>query len=182
MIDFAYPADALPPKTAAEALDQLTGALLRNEGAADNSYTRAMSWGLLHPMPLGTVNVGGRPAKLPVYRVIATVPAGTMLHGPGPLGVSSRQSLVREMTDIIRAAEGTEPDELNSLRVMVLIQEIADGSWGGLGTTFTMTDIAAVADETLPQTETSRAARSALARAEHEVPELVPGVFGVAGR
>src|SRR5215210_313038 len=101
MIDFTYPAGALEPQARADAVDRLTAAVLECEGAPDNEYTRALCWTFVHELPPDQVSVGGRPATRPVYRLLFTVPAGTLLHGPGPVGTYSRDNLVREATEIV---------------------------------------------------------------------------------
>src|SRR5215213_3818310 len=106
MIDLTYPEGALEAEARAEAVEKLT-ALLRHEGAADNEQTRAMSWTLVHELPRQALNVAGSPVERPVYRVLVTVPEGTLLQGPGPVGSAARRNLVREVTEVLLAAEGT---------------------------------------------------------------------------
>lgn len=175
MIDLTYPEGALEPEARAEAIDKLTGVFLRLEGAPDNAATRALSWTIVHELPADAINVGGRPAEQPVFRLVLTLPEGTLLHGPNMFATQSRAQLVREVSEIILEAEGTEYSSAEAGRVMVLIQEIKDGSWGGMGTTFSMTDIAAFASPDLPQTELSREAREAL---EKMLPAIPAGADG----
>jgi phenylpyruvate tautomerase PptA (4-oxalocrotonate tautomerase family) len=163
MIDLTYPEGALGADARSEAVEKLTAALLRHEGAFDNEQTRAMSWAVVHEVPPHALNVGGSPAERPVYRVLATVPEGTLLQGPGPVGTTARRNLVREVTEILLAAEGTEYSEAEAGRVYCLVREISDGYWGGMGTTFRMEDIVATATPDAPQTEVSERARAAIA-------------------
>jgi phenylpyruvate tautomerase PptA (4-oxalocrotonate tautomerase family) len=162
MIDLTYPEGALEPGARAEAVEKLTAALLRNEGANDNEQTRAMSWTVVHELPPYALNVGGAPAERPVYRLTITVPEGTLLQGPGPVGAQSRRGLVREATEIVLAAEGTEYSEVEAGRVYCIVQEVRDGYWGGMGTTFRMDDIVATATADAPQTAVSEQARAAI--------------------
>lgn len=162
MIDLTYPEGALGAEQRAEAVEKLTAALLRNEGASDNEQTQAMSWTVVHELPAHALNVGGTPAERPVYRIEITVPAGTLLQGPGPVGTQSRRSLVREATEIVLAAEGTEYSDAEAGRVYCLVREVSDGYWGGMGTTFRMEDIVAVASPEAPQTAVSERARAAI--------------------
>jgi phenylpyruvate tautomerase PptA (4-oxalocrotonate tautomerase family) len=163
MIDLTYPEGALGEDARAEAVEKLTAALLRHEGAADNEQTRAMSWTVVHELPPGSLNVGGFPAERPVYRVMVTVPEGTLLQGPGPVGSTARRNLVREATEILLAAEGTAYSEVEAGRVYCLVREVSDGYWGGMGTTFRMEDIVATAAPEAPQTEVSERARASIA-------------------
>lgn len=146
MIDLTYPEGALAPAARAEAVARLTEALLRIEGAdPDSPHARGMAWAFVHELPPGAIHIAGRPAARPVYRVVLTVPAGTLLQGPGPVGRASRESLVREATEILLAAEGTPYSPEDSLRVYCIVGEVADGHWGSFGTMLRMDDIVAVA-------------------------------------
>jgi phenylpyruvate tautomerase PptA (4-oxalocrotonate tautomerase family) len=162
MIDLTYPEGALDAERRAEAVERLTAALLQHEGAADNEQTRAMSWTVVHELPAGSLNVGGTPAERPVYRVMITVPEGTLLQGPGPIGTHSRRNLVREVAEALLAAEGTEYSDAEAGRVYCLVREISDGYWGGMGTTFRIEDIVATATPEAPQTAVSERARAAI--------------------
>jgi len=141
MIDFYCPEGALDSDARAAALEKMTEALLRCEGAPDNERTRALSWGFIHELSRQAVNVGGRAATRPVYRVSGTVPAGTLLHGPSPLAAQHRRRLVREITDIILDAEGGDTDEADAGRVFCIVGEVANGFWGGMGALFPIEDI-----------------------------------------
>jgi phenylpyruvate tautomerase PptA (4-oxalocrotonate tautomerase family) len=162
MIDLTYPEGALDPAARAEAVEGLTAALLRIEAAADNEQTRAMSWVVVHEVPRHALNVGGTPAERPVYRLLVTVPEGTLLQGPGPVGTQARRNLVREATEILLAAEGTGYSDVEAGRVYCIVREVSDGYWGGMGTTFRMDDIVAVATPEAPQTAVSEQARKAI--------------------
>jgi phenylpyruvate tautomerase PptA (4-oxalocrotonate tautomerase family) len=162
MIDLTYPQGALDPDARAEAVEKLTAALLRNEGATDNDATRAMSWTVVHELPPEAINVGGSPAERPVYRLMITVPAGTLLQGPGPVGMQSRRNLVRDATEILLAAEGTEFSEVEAGRVFCIVREVEDGYWGGMAELFRMDDIVATANREAPQTAVSERARGAV--------------------
>jgi phenylpyruvate tautomerase PptA (4-oxalocrotonate tautomerase family) len=164
MIDLTYPEGAFDAEARAQAVDSLTAALLRNEGAADNEQTRAMSWVVVNEVPAHVLNVGGTPAERPVYRLLVTVPEGTLLQGPGPVGTQARRNLVREATEILLAAEGTEYSDVEAGRVYCIVREVSDGYWGGMGTTFRMDDIVAVATPEAPQTAVSEQARKAIGR------------------
>ena len=165
LIDLTYPEGSLEPSARAEAVRHLTAALLRHEGAIDNEQTRAMSWTIVHELPVGALNVGGEPAERPVYRVVVTVPSGTLLQGPGPVGAQARANLVREATEILLRAEGTEYTDVEAGRVYCLVREVNDGYWGGMGKTFRMDDIVATASPEAPQTAVSQHARAVIAEA-----------------
>lgn len=162
MIDFTHPAGALDPGARAEAVDKLTASLLKAEGAADNDYTRAMAWTIVHELPPEALHVGGQTVDRPVYRLLFTVPEGTLLHGPGPVGSYSRDSLVREATEIVLEAEGTAFSTADAARVYCIVREVPDGYWGGAGTTLRIADVVGTADPDAPQTERAAATRQAI--------------------
>ena len=163
MIDLTIAKGALEPGARAGAVERLTAALLRHEGAVDNEQTRAMSWTVIHEVPAHALNVGGAPAERPVYRLLIRVPAGTLLQGPGPVGTASRRGFVREAAEILLAAEGTEYSDAEAGRVFCIVEEVEDGYWGGMGTTFRMDDVVATATPEAPQTPVSETARRAIA-------------------
>lgn len=160
MFDLTLPEGALEPAAREEAVKRLTSALLRHEGAPEDSpIIRAMAWGFVHELPAAAINVGGLPAAKPVYRVMLTVPRGTLLQGPGPVGTTSRRNLVREVTEILLDAEGTAYSPEDALRVYCIVTEVEDGHWGGFGTTFRMQDIVAVGMPEAGDTELARELR-----------------------
>lgn len=165
MIDLTYPAGALDDHARADAVDRLTSALLKCEGAPDNDYTRAMCWTFLHELPPEQAYVGGRQAEQPIYRLVMTVPEGTLLQGPGPVGTYSRDSLVREVTEILLDAERTPYSDAAAARVYCIVNEVADGYWGGAGETMRIGDIAATANDDGPRTARAERVRGAIGEA-----------------
>src|ERR1700738_421200 len=132
MIDLTLPAGALQRSALTTLVEDLTTTVLHWEGVADNPATRAMAWVFVHELPSGAVNVGGRPAELPIYRVFLTVPEGSLgFHGP--LNEQRRNALVREVTELVLAAEGVTDIEAHVQRVWCLIREQAEGFWGANG-------------------------------------------------
>lgn len=163
LIHLTYPAGALAPDARARAVDRLTEALIRHEGAQDNAMTRMMSRCCVHELPPDAITVGGKPYERPTYQVVMTVPAGVAVCGIGPAAIAARRALVREATEILLEAEGTEYSPADAGRVFCWVEEIADGHWGGMGTIFRLDDIVAMAVPELPQTVVSLEARAALA-------------------
>lgn len=162
MMDLSYPEGALSPEGRADVVEKLTHALLRNEGATTNRQTLGMSWVYVHELPDWAVNVGGHSAVRPIYRLMVTVPRGTLLEGPGPVGLTSKRNLIREATEIILAGEGTPYSPQESLRVMVLVREIEDAYWGGFGTTIRMEDIVSIVEDSAEPTQVSTKVREVM--------------------
>jgi hypothetical protein len=122
-----------------------------------------MSRAWVHELPEECVFLGGRPAERPTYRIVLGVPAGTLLHGPGPVGSASRQALSREVAEIVLEVEGTPYSDVEAARIYCIVDEITDGHWGGLGTIFRIEDIVAFGNPEAPQTAAAEAGRKALA-------------------
>jgi phenylpyruvate tautomerase PptA (4-oxalocrotonate tautomerase family) len=175
LIEIAYPTGALPPSERARAVERLTAAMLRHEGSPDNERSRALSWCTVHELPRDAVHVGGTPAAKPCYRVEVTVPEGTLLHGPGPVGSGSRSNLVREVTEILLDAEGTAYSAAEAARVCCIVSEVKDGFWGSFGTTFRMEDIHSLLSLEAPDSPLADQGQEALA-------ELLADSAGHAGR
>jgi len=143
MIDLTLPTGALQRSALTTLVEDLTTTVLHWEGVADNPATRAMAWVFVHELPHGAVNVGGKPAELPIYRVFLTVPQG--LPGiTGPLNEERRNALVREVTELMLTAEGVTDIEAHMQRVWCLIREQAEGFWGANGRIFRISDFDAV--------------------------------------
>lgn len=162
MIDFTYPEGALEPERVGVAVDKMTGALLRWEGAPDYERTRALAWTFVHELPPRAIHVGGQPVERPIYRVLVTVPQGTLLQGPGPMAMNARRELIRELSVAVLQAEGTDYSPTEAGRVYCLIREIDDGYWGAMGEAFRMEDIVSIAAADLDATPLGRRAREAI--------------------
>jgi phenylpyruvate tautomerase PptA (4-oxalocrotonate tautomerase family) len=144
MIDLTLPAGALQRSALTTLVEDLTTTALHWERVADNPATRAMAWVFVHELPRAAVNVGGKPAELPIYRVFLTVPQG--LPGiTGPLNEQRRNALVREVTELVLVAEGVTDIEAHVQRVWCMIREQSDGFWGATGRILRMTDWDALA-------------------------------------
>ena len=138
MIELTLPQGALDKAAQDDLMEKLTFALLRWEGAPDDSEAaKAVSWGYVDERPAGNVYQGGRPApEQPLYRVKVTVPDGA-------LDDEKKSGLVAEATRHVLEAEGSDPDDPAALmRVWVIVREVADGNWGGAGQIFRLRDIA----------------------------------------
>src|ERR1700731_4620790 len=123
MIDLTLPAGALQRSALTTLVEDLTTTVLHWEGFADNPATRALAWAFVHELPRGAVNVGGKPAELPIYRVFLTVPQG--LPGiTGPLNEQRRNALVREVTELVLTAEGVTDIEAHVHRVWCMLRAV----------------------------------------------------------
>lgn len=138
MIELTLPEGALPKDAQDKLMHDLTFALLRWEGAPEDSETaKEVSWGYVDERPSGNVYQGGEPApERPTYRVQITVPEGA-------LDDEKKSGLVAEATKLVLEAEGVDPNDSAALmRVWVLVREITDGNWGGAGQIYRLRDIA----------------------------------------
>ena len=140
MIDLYHPDNAFSPQAQAVLVEELTALLLEMEGAPDNPVSRTISWMFLHPLPRQSFNIGGKTATAPIYKVVFSVPQGTVkLHGPRTL--PQRDALVKRATAAILKAEGAPDDAANQARVWVFLHEVPEGTWGGQGRLVGIQDI-----------------------------------------
>ena len=124
VFEVTYPEGALSADARAKMLDDLTTALLRAERAPDTEFFRNVTWSYVHELPAGSVNAAGRPVEAPTFKIDVTTPQGA-------LSDRRREELVADATSIVRDAAGIPDDE--TLRVWVLMHEVAEGSWGAGG-------------------------------------------------
>jgi len=143
MIDITLPAGLLTASAKDELASRLTAALLAGEGSPDTSYVRAIAWCFFDERPLGAIQIGGRPARVPVYRVVLTIPEGSPALS-GPFRLINRERLVHSVTEHVLAVEGTPYTDADAARVWVQIREIKEGYWGSVGGIGRMEDIASV--------------------------------------
>jgi phenylpyruvate tautomerase PptA (4-oxalocrotonate tautomerase family) len=135
MIELTLEEGALTDDARADLVEGLTAALLRAEGAPDNEMSRSIAWAYVDERPAGSINVGGRPADAPRYRVKLTVPEGA-------LDDDSKAQIVEDATKLVLQAEGAADDPAAAFRVWVIVREVKDGNWGGAGRIFRLRDIA----------------------------------------
>ena len=138
MIELTLPEGALPKDAQDTLMHGLTFALLRWEGAPEDSQAaRDVSWGYVDERPAGNVYRGGEPAPAQaIYRVKVTVPEGA-------LDDEKKAGLVAEATKLVLEAEGSDPNDPQALMcVWVIVREVTDGNWGGAGRVFRLRDIA----------------------------------------
>src|SRR3954447_1907589 len=138
MIDVTVPEGALN-ETQRDALAQrLTSTLLKWEGAAEIPFSRQITLVYFDERPSGFVYVAGQQAAEPRYRLLVTIPQGSIKDDERKAG------LVEEITRDVLAAEGSEGAEA-AFRVWVFIHEVPDGHWAGAGRIFRLRDIVALA-------------------------------------
>jgi phenylpyruvate tautomerase PptA (4-oxalocrotonate tautomerase family) len=136
MLDAHIPAGALTPEAEERLLERLTDALIVNEGAdPTNERVRSIAWLFVHRPE--AVYAAGRRTSAPHYRFVASVPEGQ--YDP-----DRRAAMVRDITEAVLDAE-QGAYERDPMRVWVFTPEIPDGTWGALGRTITLADIATFA-------------------------------------
>jgi phenylpyruvate tautomerase PptA (4-oxalocrotonate tautomerase family) len=139
MIDLTVPRGVLTDEAKASLLRTLTRTVLKWEGAEPgNAAAESIAWAFLHEPAL--VTVAGRAVSEPRYRVVVGVPQAT-------LDDEAKRSVVAEVTEQVLRAEhnGAQPAAGDEWRVWVIIDEVADGHWGGAGRIFRLADVLAFA-------------------------------------
>jgi phenylpyruvate tautomerase PptA (4-oxalocrotonate tautomerase family) len=135
-LDAYIPAGALSPDAERDLFAKVTDLLIRHEGAdPTNETVRSIAWVFVHRPE--AVYVGGRPAEVPRYRFVASVPEGQF-------NAERRQAIVEAITEaVLDAEQGAYPRD--PMRVWVFTPEVPDGTWGGAGRIVTLGDIAGMA-------------------------------------
>jgi phenylpyruvate tautomerase PptA (4-oxalocrotonate tautomerase family) len=119
-------------------METLTRTLLRWEGAKPgNAAAESIAWTFVHEP--ARITVAGAVPHQPRYRVVVGVPQGS-------LDDDTKAGLVAEVTDQVLRAEtnGRPPNPADRSRVWVIVNEIAEGNWGGSGRIFRLRDILAL--------------------------------------
>jgi phenylpyruvate tautomerase PptA (4-oxalocrotonate tautomerase family) len=138
MIDVTLSEGALSEEKRNALADRLTSTLLRWEGAADIPFSRQITLVYFDERPAGSIYVAGDQATEPRYRVLVTIPEGSISDDERKAG------LVEEITRDVLEADGAAGDEA-AFRVWVFIHEVPDGHWAGAGRIFRLRDIVKLA-------------------------------------
>jgi phenylpyruvate tautomerase PptA (4-oxalocrotonate tautomerase family) len=138
LIDVTLPEAALSEQQRDALGARLTDTILKWEGAADIPFSRQITLVYFDERPAGSIYVAGEQAAEPRYRVLVTIPEGSIKDDERKAG------LVDEITRDVLAVDGTEGDEA-ALRVWVFIHEVPDGHWAGAGHIFRLRDIVKLA-------------------------------------
>ena len=138
MIDVTLPEGALSEEQRNALGERLTNTILKWEGAAEIPFSRQITVVYFDERPAGSIYVAGEPETQPRYRVLITIPEGSIKDDERKAG------LVDEVTRDVLEVDGTG-DETASFRVWVFIHEVPDGHWGGAGQIFRLRDIVKLA-------------------------------------
>jgi phenylpyruvate tautomerase PptA (4-oxalocrotonate tautomerase family) len=133
MIDLTLAPHALDDHARSWLVEELLTTLLRWEGAPDNEHSKSLAWAFVHVAD--AITVASSPSGLPHYRVGIRTPQGA-------LDDERRAGLVAEVTKLVLKAEGSPNDPDNAFRVWVILDEVAEGSWGAAGRIWRFRDIA----------------------------------------
>jgi phenylpyruvate tautomerase PptA (4-oxalocrotonate tautomerase family) len=138
MIDVTLPEGALSDEQRDALGERLTNTILKWEGAAEIPFSRQITVVYFDERPAGSIYVAGARETEPRYRVLVTIPEGSITDDERKAG------LVEEITRDVIEVDGSA-DEAASFRVWVFIHEVPDGHWGGAGRVFRLRDIVKLA-------------------------------------
>ena len=138
MIDVTLPEGALSEEQRNALGERLTNTILKWEGAAEIPFSRQITVVYFDERPAGSVYVAGEQETQTRYRVLITIPEGSIKED------ERKANLVEEVTRDILEVDGTD-DESASFRVWVFIHEVPDGHWAGAGQIFRLRDIVKLA-------------------------------------
>ncbi len=141
IMDVRFPAGSLDGKAKAALAEKLTDVLIRMEGGANTHGGRAFAWVLFTEVPVGDWWVGGR-----VDDALVSPPGRFLVHVSIPEGYMNRShktevhSWVTEA--IVEVAGGNSGQRPDAGSVMVIIDEVTEGNWGGGGHPISLSSIA----------------------------------------
>ena len=138
MIDVTLPEGALSEEQRNALGTRLTNTILKWEGAAEIPFSRQITVVYFDERPAASVYVAGEQETQPRYRVLITIPEGSIKEDERKAG------LVEEVTRDVLEVDGSD-DETASFRVWVFIHEVPDGHWAGAGQIFRLRDIVKLA-------------------------------------
>jgi phenylpyruvate tautomerase PptA (4-oxalocrotonate tautomerase family) len=141
MIEVHHRPGDLTQAQKADLAERLTHVLLEIEGGEDTPAGRLIAWVKFHPVEANDWAIGGsfgdemiaNPGR---FLFTVTVPEGSLSQ--------ERKSQVHEMVDAeLHAALGIPMPAMADRKpsVWVMIKEMNEGNWGGMGRTFKLKDI-----------------------------------------
>ena len=127
LMDVIYPEGALTAEAREELLQTLWHTCLQWEGVPETPATASIAWVYLDERPRAAISVGGESLTQSVYRVHVRVMSGFMEQ-------TRVDGMVRDVTDAIVKADGTDGDGSGRPRVYCIVEEVPSGTWGVDGT------------------------------------------------
>jgi phenylpyruvate tautomerase PptA (4-oxalocrotonate tautomerase family) len=134
-LDLTIPAGTFTPEQQTALVEELTTVMLSAEGAPNTDFFRSITWVMVHE---ATVYASARRVTEPVFRLVASVPAGA-------LSERRKEVFVSEATRVISAAAGLCQGD--GLRVWVLVNEVPEGNWGAAGNIVHFEQLRALAEQ-----------------------------------
>lgn len=115
-------------------MSRVSNAVLKAERAPVNDAgAQSLVWAYYHEMNADSVYVGGETPKTPPFHVAVTTPEGA-------LNEEARESLAKDIGEIVDDIVGTYEDRLNH---WLMLTELDEGSWAGGGQIFPLAGIQA---------------------------------------
>lgn len=132
LINVTAQQDTLSVEQQQALMSRLSNAVLISEGADINdSGAQSLVWANYSEQPSGTSYVAGKAHPKAPLIIAVTTPQGA-------LNAVSRESLVKDISEIVDELIGKYDDRLNH---WVNMYEIDEGSWAGAGQIFNLTGI-----------------------------------------
>jgi phenylpyruvate tautomerase PptA (4-oxalocrotonate tautomerase family) len=126
MIEITMIEGALSPKAKQELMNELSDIVLKYEGFEENEMAKQFAFAWINELKKENFTKEGQIPEEAYYRLLITTPEGAIDEKDKP-------ALVREVTQTVIKAEGSEYTSENRRRVFCILDTVAEGNWGGSG-------------------------------------------------
>jgi phenylpyruvate tautomerase PptA (4-oxalocrotonate tautomerase family) len=133
MLDITVPRGKFAKEEPENLTAQLTDLIIEWEGGTEAPGYDKASWAFVQEADL--IAADGRHAGRQVYRVVASVPKGS-------LDERRRRRLMRDVAAAVIAADGAEPVEAGLACVWCIVHEVPDGNWEAGASPMKLRDLA----------------------------------------
>lgn len=126
MIDITMTEGALSPKAKQELMNELSDIVLKYEGLEGNEMAKQFAFAWINELKKGNFAKEGQITDKAYYRLLITTPEGA-------IDEKDKSALIREVTQAVIKAEGSEYTSENRRRVFCILDTVSEGNWGGSG-------------------------------------------------
>ena len=126
MIDITMTEGALSSEPRQKLMNELSDIVLKYEGFEGNEMAKQFAFAWINELKKENFTKEGQIPDEAYYRLLITTPEGAVDE-------KDKSALVREVTQAVMRAEGSEYTSENRRRVFCILDTVTEGNWGGSG-------------------------------------------------